>query len=101
MPVQRGARIALAATVIAVALSLAACAGGTAPGQGGISAAPLDGESIVDAKCTQCHDLTRVQTAKKDRSGWEDTVARMESNGLQVTPEEKSAVIDYLAATFK
>jgi cytochrome c5 len=86
-----------------VALALAACAAGrpNPPAQGGVSAAPLDGRTIVETKCTQCHDLTRVQTAKKDRSGWEDTVARMESNGLQVTPEEKSAAIDYLTATFK
>ena len=36
--------------------------------------------------------------ADYDRAGWEASVDRMIQNGAQLTPEERDAVVDFLAA---
>ncbi len=43
-----------------------------------------------------CHPINQVNEAKYDQAGWEALVARMEQNGLVVTPEERQAILDYL-----
>lgn len=54
--------------------------------------------TLVEAKCSGCHNLDRVWAASYDAAGWESTVSRMEGNGLQVSDEERAAIIAYLAA---
>ncbi|MDI6795300.1 MAG: hypothetical protein QMD09_00045 [Desulfatibacillaceae bacterium] len=65
----------------------------------GISSQGYDGESLVNARCSQCHGLGRVEAAKKvkDRAAWEQTVDRMMSKraGL-LNEDERSAVLDFL-----
>lgn len=56
-----------------------------------------EGETLVQNKCSMCHTLDRVNDAEKNRAEWEQTVSRMETNGLVVTEEEKSLIIDHLA----
>lgn len=57
----------------------------------------LDGKKLIDERCAVCHTLEKVQSAQKDRAGWEITVERMIQSGARLTEEEKNAVIDYLA----
>jgi hypothetical protein len=64
------------------------------------SSSSLDGKSLVAARCTACHNLDRVQSAHKDANGWKTTVERMVGKGAQLTAEEQSVVIDYLAKTY-
>lgn len=52
---------------------------------------------LAQQKCTMCHTFERVEDADKDQAGWEETVNRMEENGLVITEEEKQQIIDYLA----
>jgi len=63
--------------------------------EGGMAAA--HGEELVNTRCTVCHTRERIDAASKDRAGWEATVDRMISYGAQLTPEEREAVLDYLA----
>lgn len=59
----------------------------------------LDGESLVQERCTQCHDLMRVERRfGQDRAWWERTVDRMvgRRSGL-LNDTERTAVLDYLA----
>lgn len=56
-----------------------------------------EGAQLVNGKCSRCHNLDRVENAKKSRPEWDTTVDRMISNGLQVTAGEKAAIVDYLA----
>jgi cytochrome c5 len=53
---------------------------------------------FVRTKCTMCHDYDRVSGASYDEAGWADVVTRMQGNGLVVTEEEKTRIIDFLAA---
>jgi hypothetical protein len=57
----------------------------------------LDGNAVIDEKCTVCHSRDRIDAAEKDRAGWEATVDRMVSNGADLSAEERQAVIDFLA----
>ena len=61
---------------------------------------PDAGSSAADltrTKCTMCHTYDRVEGAQKDAAGWAATVDRMVELGLVVTPDEKQAILDYLA----
>lgn len=89
MPVRPAALGVLLA--LALALPLAGCRSGDSGS---------DGASLVKSRCSQCHAISRVQSAAKDRVGWESTLSRMEQHGLKVTPAERSAILDYLAATY-
>ena len=58
-------------------------------------------EALVDQRCTDCHDLTRVRNAKHDTAGWKATVDRMRTtNGAQVSQDEENQLIPYLASLY-
>lgn len=101
-------RIAACTAVLLVSSSLLACSpaeppapqtGGDTPATqpGGASGQANEGEALVSDKCSQCHSIDRVDTAVKDRAGWESTVSRMEKNGLELTDAERTTIIDWLA----
>ncbi len=96
----------LLAVGLAVALALlVACSSGSAGPSGSSSSGSTgdpspSGQTIVNERCSRCHALTRIQGARKSGQDWDATVTRMDSHGLQLTPAEKAAVVDYLAATY-
>lgn len=57
------------------------------------------GEEVTMRACRICHGADRIcaDIGKLDRAGWEKTVDRMIAGGASVTPEERVAVIDWLA----
>ena len=66
------------------------------------STAPaIDGASLLEARCTDCHSLDRVKQAKKTRDQWAKNVTRMVGKGAQLNADESGLVIQYLAATYK
>ncbi len=64
---------------------------------GGPAAAPAPkaktGETLVQAKCSTCHDLSRVYQAQKDLGGWRKTVLRM------IEHAEEMGELDFLTET--
>jgi len=65
------------------------------------STAPaIDGASLLEARCTDCHSLDRVKQAKKTRDQWAKNVTRMVGKGAQLNAAEQSTVIDYLSKTY-
>jgi hypothetical protein len=60
----------------------------------------LDGKTLVEQTCSQCHPLSRVTQARKTEQGWRQTVQRMVSYGAPLNREEEQVVIQYLAATY-
>jgi cytochrome c5 len=68
---------------------------------GGETTAPpttaLDANALIDERCTVCHSRERIDAASKDVAGWTETVDRMIANGAQLSPEEREAVIQFLA----
>jgi cytochrome c5 len=64
-------------------------------------AAGLDGAALVQERCTVCHSTERIQAATKTKDEWTSTVNRMIGKGANLNADEKTAVINYLAETYK
>jgi mono/diheme cytochrome c family protein len=61
----------------------------------------LNGEQLVNERCSTCHSLsrvTRLEGAGTSRTQWEQIVDQMISFGAQLNSDERQAVIDYLVA---
>ena len=60
----------------------------------------LDGKSLLEERCTRCHDLGRVERARKTKEEWKATVERMVEKGAQLSQAEQEQVIQYLTETY-
>ena len=56
-------------------------------------------ELFLDA-CTACHTLERVRRQRLDKEEWRHLIAGMLSEGVPLTDEETSWLVEYLAANF-
>ena len=81
-------------TLLAVSMLLLASAACTPSGQAGQTGG---GSELVKSKCTMCHSIDRINSASKDRAGWEETVARMRTAGAVLTDAEAAQVVEYLS----
>lgn len=90
--IHRSARLLVATGLLAIAIVAAGCTSSPASG---------DGKSLVERKCTRCHDTERIMAKKGDRAAWEATVARMQTKGLPLTDAEKTAILDYVTSLGK
>ena len=71
------------------------------PGPNNSPLAAEKGETIVEDRCTVCHDTGRIERAGHDRKGWENTVARMMGKsgfGSELGDDEYQALLDYLTS---
>lgn len=64
------------------------------------STAPLDAATLVQERCSKCHLLTRVESVRYAATEWKIIVDLMISRAAQLTPEEETVVVDYLATNF-
>ncbi len=65
--------------------------------------APGQGLEQVQASCSMCHSLDYIvmNSPFQDRAGWDKTVNKMvKVMGAPITPEDATAIVDYLAATY-
>jgi cytochrome c5 len=60
----------------------------------------LDGEALLDARCSGCHSADRARQVTKTRDEWDQSVTRMIDKGAQLTEEEKTFLVDYLTDTY-
>ena len=60
----------------------------------------LDGQSLVQERCTKCHGLGRIIQARNTDKGWKATVKRMVSKGAQLNATEQEKAVQYLAETY-
>lgn len=81
--------VVLLLVVVAVA---SACGGAEQPA--------IDGETLLEERCSECHSLTRVTNQEMTRAEWEQTVTRMVEMGAQLSDEEKTVLVDYLAENY-
>ena len=92
----------LAFILLAVMILVTACSSGaststTAPSN---SSAILDGATLFQERCNVCHNLSRAESAKHTSAEWKTIVDKMIGKGAQLTPDEETLVVDYLAATY-
>jgi len=69
------------------------------PGDTTTPAGTLDGEALVQERCTVCHSTARIDRVDLDQTGWTRIVDQMIGFGAQLNADERQAVIDYLVAT--
>jgi cytochrome c5 len=99
--VTRGAQLNAREADMVVAY-LAANFGPTTPAASAVQVALPGGpgKDLVEARCTACHDLERVASAKRQKSEWPALVANMVGRGAVATPDEAQAISAYLASHF-
>jgi mono/diheme cytochrome c family protein len=61
----------------------------------------LDGQTLMQQRCSVCHSLDRVTTAHKSLDQWTVSVQRMIAHGAQLNSQEEQTLVAYLAATYK
>ena len=90
--------LGLVALLVIAATVVTAC-GSTS---GGPTEEPvsIDGETLLQERCTECHGLERTTSAEKTRAEWDETVTRMMDRGAELSDEEKTVLVDYLAETY-
>ena len=89
--------------VLLVGAFLAACGASQPPAASTGSQPPvttLDGQALLQERCTVCHNLDRVTSAHKTADQWKTTVERMVGKGAQLDAQEQQTLIDYLAQTY-
>ncbi len=59
-----------------------------------------EGQVLLEARCTACHGLDRVESAQKSREEWVATVDRMVDYGAQLSESEQGVLLDYLVDTY-
>ena len=94
---------ALVAVSLVLLLStlLAACEDSSRQQDEGQSApTTLDGKTLVEERCTECHGLGTVTGTSKTKEEWETTVKRMVGKGADLNAEEQAAVVEHLATTY-
>lgn len=89
--------------LLGLSLSIAACGGKedsetSPPPVPSSESAVQDGTALVQALCTVCHTTERIDAARHDRAGWEQSVDRMIKTGARLTDAQRKGVVDYLAA---
>jgi len=61
----------------------------------------VNGQQLVETRCSACHSLDRIKSAKKSSEDWAKTVQRMVAKGAELNDSEQQAVIKYLGDTYK
>ena len=92
--------LVVAGLAIVLTLALVACSGAKEETMLDVASPALDGEALVGERCTQCHDLTRVESAAKTLDGWKATVERMLDHGANLDEAEQQAVIAHLSEAY-
>jgi cytochrome c5 len=64
------------------------------------SAAEDEGKTLVDVKCSVCHDVERVGRVYRNASGWAALIDNMVSRGAVLTPDEARKIRAYLFAHY-
>jgi virginiamycin B lyase len=65
-----------------------------------------DGQSLVEARCTTCHDLQRIVVKRTTKPDWEHVIDRMRGNMVtanipDISNDDAAKIADYLTASFK
>ena len=93
----------IAVILLGLSLSIAACGGKeesetNPPPVPSSETAVQDGAALVQTLCTTCHTTERIDEARHDRAGWEQTVDRMIKTGARLTDAQRKVVVDYLVS---
>ena len=90
-------------TLLIAALPIAAlpvAAAAFASNEGKSAARHEKARSLFLDACTACHTLERVRNQRLGKEEWRHLIAGMLSEGVPLTDEETTLLVDYLAENF-
>jgi len=58
------------------------------------------GRETFKTICTSCHDAETTTNLRNTRSGWQEVIANMKSNGADGTEAQFAEILDYLTLNF-
>jgi hypothetical protein len=87
--------------LVAAALALALASGWVTerPAAEEIPLPPGKNVEVVANHCITCHSLETVAQQRQSLAGWQEIVDRMIGYGLEISPEEKQAILNYLVTS--
>jgi hypothetical protein len=59
-----------------------------------------EGETLLQERCTSCHEESKVVAVGRTRDGWSQKVDQMIVFGAELTEEERETLLDYLAENY-
>ena len=59
-----------------------------------------DGLTLLQQRCSACHDPNLVSRFQGTASDWKNLVDAMLANGAQLNPSEEQTLVNYLAQTY-
>jgi hypothetical protein len=62
--------------------------------------ATLDPMAIIQDKCSRCHDVSTITSARHTPGEWDDTLMRMSDRGAFLSSEEFKILRNYLITTY-
>jgi mono/diheme cytochrome c family protein len=66
-----------------------------------VSAEPAEaGARVLQTRCVSCHSVDLIEQQRLDVAGWSREADKMMGWGAVLTPDEKTALVDYLARRF-
>src|ERR1700731_4423552 len=83
-----------------IAASLMIAATAFASGDGASAATHEKARALFLDACTACHSLERVRAQRLGKEEWRHLIAGMLSEGVPLTDDEVSLLVDYLAENF-
>jgi cytochrome c-type biogenesis protein CcmH/NrfF len=92
--------ISILLLILLIGMFLASCGTSNATPTSS-SGGSLDGQTLMQERCSVCHSTDRITSAHKTADQWTTTVQRMISHGAQLNAQEQQTLIDYLAANYK
>jgi len=94
----------VAVGLVLLGAAAVSCGGGgeepPAPPPAEETAGDLGGEELLEARCTECHNLDRVKAASNTLDEWASTIERMRGKGAELTDGEADILSVYLAETY-
>ena len=93
--------ISILLLTLLIGVFLASCGNSSATTPTASSGGSLDGQTLMQERCSVCHSTDRITSAQKTADQWTTTVQRMVSHGAQLNAQEQQTLIDYLAANYK
>jgi uncharacterized protein YceK len=92
-------RVTILLALLAVVILMTACSSGvskTTP----TATTPQDGATLVQERCSKCHPVGRIEQTPRTATEWKAIVDVMISRGAQLTSDEETVVVNYLAANY-
>jgi hypothetical protein len=83
--------------ILLTGILLTACGSSTASAS---SSGSLDGQALLQQRCTVCHDIGPLSRMHGTSSQWKGLVDQMISRGAKLNSQEEQTLVDYLAQTY-